>query len=62
MARQHPSHVMAGELGRRCAEAKGAQAQAAGTAEGTVTARWAWWPMAGVLVSIAFLVSVILAH
>jgi hypothetical protein len=62
MARQHPSHVMAGELGRRCAEAQAADTQAAGAAEGTVTARWAWWPIAGVVFSIAFLVSVILAH
>jgi hypothetical protein len=62
MARQHPSHVMAGELGRRCAEAQAAHTQAAGAAEGTVTARWAWWPIAGVVFSIAFLVSVILAH
>jgi hypothetical protein len=58
MSRQHPSHVMAGELGRRRTEA-----QAAGTgAEGAVVARWAWWSIVGVVVPIAFLVSVIVAH
>jgi hypothetical protein len=57
MSRQHPSHVMAGELGRRCNEA-----QAAGAAEGTVGARWAWWPIAGVVLSVALLVAVILAR
>jgi Bacterial PH domain len=60
MSRQHPSHAMAGELGRRCKEAQAAQL--AGGAEGTVLARWAWWPIAGVVVSIAFLVAVILAR
>jgi Bacterial PH domain len=60
MSRQHPSHVMAGELGRRCSEAQAVQL--AGAAAGTVVGRWAWWPIAGVLVSIAFLVAVILAH
>jgi hypothetical protein len=57
MSRQHPSHVMAGELGRRCNEA-----QAAGAADGTVIARWAWGAVAGAAGSIAFLVAVILAH
>ena len=61
MSRQHPSHVMAGELGRRCNEAQAAQA-AAGVPEGTVTARWAWWPIAGIVLSVAFLVAVIVAH
>ncbi|HEY6481227.1 MAG TPA: PH domain-containing protein [Streptosporangiaceae bacterium] len=58
MSRQHPSHVMAGELGRRWTEA---QAAGAG-AEGTVVARWAWWSIVGVIVPIAFLVFVIVAH
>jgi hypothetical protein len=58
MSRQHPSHVMAGELGRRRTEA---QAAGAG-AEGAVVARWAWWSIVGVVVPIAFLVSVIVAH
>jgi len=58
MARQHPSHVMAGELGRRCSAA-----QAAGTAPGgTVTGRWAWLAIAGVVAPVAFLVAVILAR
>ena len=61
MSRQHPSHVMAGELGRRCSEAQAAQT-AAGVPEGTVTARWAWWPIAGVIAAVAFLVAVIVAH
>jgi hypothetical protein len=61
MSRQHPSHVMAGELGRRWNEARAAGAAAEST-EGTVVARWAWWPLAGVVVSVAFLVAVILAH
>jgi len=61
MSRQHPSHVMAGELGRRWNEAQAAGA-GAGVTEGTVVARWAWWPIAGVVVPIAFLVAVILAH
>jgi hypothetical protein len=60
MSRQHPSHVMAGELGRRCSEAQAAGATEA--AEGTVVARWAWWPIAGVVVSVAFLIAVIAAH
>jgi hypothetical protein len=58
MSRQHPSHVMAGELGRRWTEAQGAGAGV----DGTVVARWAWWPIVGVVVPIAFLVSVIVAH
>jgi hypothetical protein len=57
MSRQHPSHVMAGELGRRCNEA-----QAGGAADGTVLARWAWGAVAGAAGSVAFLVAVILAH
>jgi hypothetical protein len=61
MSRQHPSHVMAGELGRRWNEAQAAGAGAEVT-EGTVVARWAWWPIGGVVVPIAFLVAVILAH
>jgi hypothetical protein len=58
MSRQHPSHVMAGELGRRRTEA---QAAGAG-AEGSVVARWAWWSIVGVIVPIAFLVAVIVAR
>jgi hypothetical protein len=58
MARQHPSHVMAGELGRRCSAA-----QAAGAAPGgTVTGRWAWLAITGVVLPVAFLVAVILAR
>ena len=59
MSRQHPSHVMAGELGRRWAAA---QAAPDGAAEGTLVARWAWWPIVGVIVPIGFLVAVIAAH
>jgi hypothetical protein len=60
MSRQHPSHVMAGELGRRCSEAQASETAVA--AGGTVVARWAWWSIAGVVVSVAFLVAVIAAH
>jgi hypothetical protein len=59
MSRQHPSHVMAGELGRRWAQA---QAAPAGAPEGTLVARWAWWPIVGVIVPVALLVAVILAR
>jgi hypothetical protein len=57
LARQHPSHVMAGELGRRCSTA-----QAAGAGAGTVTARWAWLGIAAIAASVAFLVAGVVAH
>jgi hypothetical protein len=57
LSRQHPSHVMAGELARRCSEA-----QAAGTEPGVVTGRWAWQPVAAVLVPVAGLIAVIAAR
>ena len=58
MARQHPSHVMAGELGRRCSAAQAAGAEPGGT----VTGRWAWLAIAGVVLPVAFLAAVILAR
>jgi hypothetical protein len=57
LASQHPSHVMAAELARRCD-----QARQAGAAGGVVAARWAWAPIAAVLIPVAALVAVILAH
>jgi hypothetical protein len=68
MARQHPSHVMAGELGRRCTAAASAGTVSAGTVSagtasaGTVTGRWAWLAMAAVVLPAAFLAVVILAR
>jgi hypothetical protein len=57
LARQHPSHAIAGELARRCSEA-----HAAGAAAGVVTGRWAWLPILAVLLPVALLVGVILGH
>jgi hypothetical protein len=57
LSRQHPSHVMAGELGRRCSEA-----QAAGAERGHLTGRWAWLPIAAVVIPVAGLIAVILAR
>jgi hypothetical protein len=56
MASQHPSHVMAGELARRCE-----QARKRGIPPGVLVGRWAWAPIAGVLVPAAALVALILA-
>lgn len=58
MASKHASHVMAGELARRCDTAK-----AAGTApEGMVTGRWAWLPIAAVLIPVATFIGVVAGH
>jgi hypothetical protein len=57
LASQHPSHVMAAELARRCDAARGA-----GAAGGVVEGHWAWLPIAAVLVPIALMISVIAAH
>jgi hypothetical protein len=57
LAGQHPSHVIAGELARRCKEARAGGAQA-----GVVTGRWAWSPVIAVAAPVAFLAGVILGH
>jgi hypothetical protein len=62
LSRQHPSHVMAGELGRRCSEAQAAAAQAGGAPEGRLTGRWAWLPIAAVVIPVAGLIALILAR
>jgi hypothetical protein len=56
MASQHASHVMAGELARRCE-----QARQAGITPGVLDGRWAWAPIAAMIVPAAALVAVILA-
>jgi hypothetical protein len=56
MASQHPSHVMAGELARRRE-----QARKGGTPPGVLARRWAWAPIAAVLIPAAALVALILA-
>ena len=56
--RSLPRRPCAVELGRRCSAA-----QAAGAAPGgTVTGRWAWLAIAGVVLPVAFLAAVILAR
>jgi hypothetical protein len=72
MASKHPSHVMAGELARRCNEARAAGADSATSTEGastggtvtggTVTGHWAWLPIAAVVLPVAGLVAVIAGH
>jgi hypothetical protein len=57
LASKHPSHIMAGELARRRAEA-----ERAGAAEGVVTARWDWLAIAVVLVPIAALIPLIITR
>jgi hypothetical protein len=57
IASQHPSHIMAGELARRCNEARDREA-----APGVVTARWAWAPIAAVIIPLAGLIAVIVAR
>jgi Bacterial PH domain len=57
IASQHPSHVMATELTRRCEEAR-----QRGTPPGVVAASWAWPPIAAVLIPAAALIAVILAR
>jgi hypothetical protein len=57
IASQHPSHVMATELARRCEEAR-----RRGTPAGLVAASWAWRPIAAVLIPLAALIAVILAR
>jgi hypothetical protein len=56
MASQHPSHVMAAELARRCE-----QARKGGIPPGVLARRWAWAPIAAVIVPAAALVAIILA-
>jgi hypothetical protein len=52
LARQHPSHVMAGELARRCE-----QARKVGVTPAVFTGQWAWAPIAAVVIPlIAFIV------
>jgi Bacterial PH domain len=57
LASQHPSHVMAAELARRCDAARDA-----GVAGGPLEGRWAWLPITAVLVPVALLIAVLLAH
>jgi PH (Pleckstrin Homology) domain-containing protein len=57
IASKHPSHIMAGELARRCETAR-----AHGASGGILTARWAWLPIAAVIVPIAGLVAIIVSH
>jgi hypothetical protein len=57
MANQHPSHVMAGELARRCDLAR-----KDATLTGVLVGGWAWRPFAAVLIPVAALVAVILAR
>jgi hypothetical protein len=57
IASQHPSHVMAGELARRCDEARQRGAPA-----GVLASQWAWPPIAAVLIPVAGLIAVILAR
>lgn len=57
LASQHPSHVMAAELARRCDAAR-----EAGVAGGVVRGRWAWLPIASVVLPVALLIAVIVAH
>jgi hypothetical protein len=98
LASQHPSHVMAGELARRCDEARrgrradggltngalangaladgvlangaladgaladGVLANGVLAGSGVLTARWAWLPIAAVILPVALLVAVIAAR
>lgn len=57
LASQHPSHIMAAELARRCDAAR-----EAGAAGGVVSGRWAWLPVASVVVPVALLIAVLVAH
>jgi Bacterial PH domain len=57
IASQHPSHVMATELARRCEDAR-----QRGTPAGLVAASWAWRPIAAVLIPLAALLALILAR
>jgi hypothetical protein len=74
LAAKHPSHAMASELARRCNEARAADpAIASGTSAGTATSgtdrvggtltrRWAWLPIAAVIIPAAGLIAVIVGH
>jgi len=57
IASQHPSHIMAAELARRCDETR-----QRGAAAGVLAAQWAWPPIAAVLIPVAALIAVILAR
>jgi hypothetical protein len=57
IANQHPSHVMAGELARRRDEAL-----EGGASGGVLAGRWAWRPVAAVLIPVAGLIAVIVAR
>jgi hypothetical protein len=57
LSSQHPSHVMAAELARRCDQARNA-----GAADGVVAGQWAWAPIAAVLIPVAALIVVIVAR
>jgi hypothetical protein len=57
IANQHPSHIMASELARRCDEAR----QRGGPA-GVLASQWAWPPIAAVLIPVAGLIAVVLAR
>jgi hypothetical protein len=57
MATSHPSHVMARELARRNDEAR-----ISGLPAGVLTGRWAWLPIAAVIVPIIAFIAVIVAR
>lgn len=57
LASQHPSHVMAAELARRCDAARDA-----GAAGGVLESHWAWLPIAAVVVPVALLIAAIVAR
>jgi hypothetical protein len=57
IANQHPSHTMAGELARRCEAAR-----QAGAADGVLTGRLAWLPIAAAAGPLVALIVVIVAR
>jgi hypothetical protein len=57
LARQHPSHVMAAELARRCE-----QARKVGTVPGTLAGRWVWTSIAAVALPLIALVLVLVIN
>lgn len=62
IASQHPSHAMAGELARRCEAARQAGAADGVLADGVLTGRLAWLPIAAAVVPLVALIVVIVAR
>jgi len=58
LATQHPSHIMARELARRCEEAR----RTGDGADGGLRSRWDWLTLAAVLIPAAGLTATILVH